>query len=115
MDLEERAVAASWTVADDRLVRWQAGFEEMFGLVAGQFAQANSRWRARKYVLGLPSAAERKNSWTICRTATLPLGTPRVRETGPAGLPMPARSPGTLGLFRNRLGSGRRTMPWRSA
>lgn len=65
MDLEERTVAASWTVADDQLLRWQAGFEELFGRVAGRFAQANSRWRARMYLLGLLSGVERKNSWWI--------------------------------------------------
>jgi hypothetical protein len=65
LDLETDAVAASWTVVDDRVGRWRAGFEEVFGLVAGRFAQVQSRWRARWYVLGLLSGAERKNSWTI--------------------------------------------------
>ncbi|MCA1694412.1 MAG: IS701 family transposase, partial [Actinobacteria bacterium] len=41
----------------------------MFGLVAGRFAQAQSRWRARLYLLGLLSGAERKNSWTIAEQA----------------------------------------------
>ncbi|WP_158224430.1 MULTISPECIES: hypothetical protein [Amycolatopsis] len=36
MDLEEDAVAASWTVVDDRLARWRAGFDDMFALVAGR-------------------------------------------------------------------------------
>ena len=62
-------MAASWTVLDDRLARWQAGFDEVFGLVAGEFAQVESRRRARLYVLGLLSAAERKNSWTIAEQA----------------------------------------------
>jgi len=69
LDLEEDAVAASWTVADDRLSRWRAGFDEAFALVAGRFAQADSRRRARLYVLGLLSGAERKNSWTIAEQA----------------------------------------------
>jgi hypothetical protein len=39
-------------VIDDRLARWQAGFDDAFALVAGRFAQADSRRRARTYVLG---------------------------------------------------------------
>jgi len=69
LDLETDAVTASWTVVDDRLARWQAGFEEVFGLVAGRFAQVQSRRRARWYLLGLLSGAERKNSWTIAEQA----------------------------------------------
>jgi SRSO17 transposase len=69
LDLETDAVAASWTVVDDRLARWRAGFEEVFGLVAGRFAQVESRRRARLYLLGLLSGAERKNSWTIAEQA----------------------------------------------
>jgi len=41
----------------------------MFALVAGRFAQADSRRRARTYLLGLLSGAERKNSWTIAEQA----------------------------------------------
>jgi SRSO17 transposase len=62
-------VAASWTVVDDQLGRWRAGFDELFALVAGRFAQADSRRRARWYLLGLLSGAERKNSWTIAEQA----------------------------------------------
>lgn len=62
-------MAASWTVVDDRLARWQAGFDDAFALVAGRFAQADSRRRARMYVLGLLSRAERKNSWTLAEQA----------------------------------------------
>lgn len=62
-------MAASWTVPDDRLARWRAGFDDVFALVAGRFAQADSRRRARMYVLGLLSGAERKNSWTIAEQA----------------------------------------------
>ena len=69
LDLEEDAVAASWTVVDDRIARWQAGFDEAFALVAGRFAQADSRRRARLYLLGLLSGAERKNSWVIAEQA----------------------------------------------
>jgi hypothetical protein len=69
LDLETDAVAASWTVVDDRLARWRAGFEEVVGLVAGRVAQVESRRRARLYLLGLLSGAERKNSWTIAEQA----------------------------------------------
>jgi SRSO17 transposase len=69
LDLETDAVAASWTVVDDRLARWRVGFEEVFGLVAGRFAQVESRRRARLYLLGLLSGAERKNAWTIAEQA----------------------------------------------
>ncbi|MGH3973029.1 MAG: IS701 family transposase [Pseudonocardiaceae bacterium] len=41
----------------------------MFALVAGRFAQAGSRRRARLYLLGLLSSAERKNSWVIAERA----------------------------------------------
>jgi SRSO17 transposase len=69
LDLEVDAMPASWTTVDDRLARWQAGFDEMFALVAGRFAQVESRRRARMYLLGLLSGAERKNSWTIAEQA----------------------------------------------
>jgi SRSO17 transposase len=51
------------------LARWRAGFEELFAVVAGRFAQVESRRRARLYLLGLLSGAERKNSWTIVEQA----------------------------------------------
>jgi SRSO17 transposase len=69
LDLEDAAVAAPLTIADDPLARWQTGFDDLFGLVAGRFAQVQSRRRARLYVLGLLSGAERKNSWTIAEQA----------------------------------------------
>jgi SRSO17 transposase len=69
LDLKEDAVAASWTVVNDRAGRWRVGFDEAFGLIAGRFAQVESRRRARMYVLGLLSGAERKNSWTIAEQA----------------------------------------------
>lgn len=51
------------------MARWQAAFDDMFSLVAGRFAQAASRRRARMYLLGLLSGAERKNSWTLAEQA----------------------------------------------
>ena len=69
LELEEDAVAAAWTVVDDRLARWQAAFDDAFALVAGRSAQADSRRRARMYLLGLLCGAERKNSWTLAEQA----------------------------------------------
>jgi SRSO17 transposase len=69
LELEEDPVAASPSLDDDRLTRWQAGFDDMFALIAGRFAQVQSRHRARLYLLGLLSGAERKNSWTIAEQA----------------------------------------------
>jgi SRSO17 transposase len=80
-------VAASWTVVDDRLARWRAGFEELFAVVAGRFAQVESRRRARWYLLGLLSGTERKNSWTIAEQAgeLSPDGMQRLAEFLPLG------------------------------
>ena len=69
IDLETDAVSASWTVFDDCLVRWHAGFDGLFAVVAGRFAQVQSRRRARLYLLGLLSGVERKNSWSIAEQA----------------------------------------------
>ena len=68
LSLEDTVTPAA-TVVDDRLARWRSGFEDMFALVAGRFAQADSRRRARMYVLGLLSGAERKNSWALAEKA----------------------------------------------
>jgi SRSO17 transposase len=48
---------------------WRAGLDEAFALVAGRFAQASSRKRAKSYLLGLLSQAERKNGWTLAELA----------------------------------------------
>jgi SRSO17 transposase len=69
MCLNDNEMAAPPSTVDDRLERWRAGFEDMFALVAGRFAQVESRRRARMYVLGLLSGAERKNSWTLAEAA----------------------------------------------
>src|SRR5918997_4390324 len=69
MCLNDNEMAAPPWMADDRLERWRAGLEDMFALVAGRFAQVESRRRARMYVLGLLSGAERKNSWTLAEAA----------------------------------------------
>jgi SRSO17 transposase len=66
MDLEELAVAAPPTLD---LAAWRSGFDDVFARVAGRFAQACSRKRARAYLLGLLSRSERKNGWTIAEFA----------------------------------------------
>jgi len=58
-------------------VAWIEPFNEMFAQVAGVFAEAPSRRRARAYLLGLLSQAERKNGWTIAEFAG---------ELSPAGM-----------------------------
>jgi len=62
---------------DAGLVAWSEAFSEMFALVAGEFAQAPSRRRARGYLLGLLSHEERKNGWTIAEFAG---------DAGPGGM-----------------------------
>jgi SRSO17 transposase len=64
-------------VPDAGLVAWSEAFSELFALVAGEFAQAPSRRRARGYLLGLLSHAERKNSWSIAELAG---------DAGPGGM-----------------------------
>ena len=66
MDLEDDAVAVPPRLD---LAAWRAGFDEVFARVAGRFAQACSRKRARAYLLGLLSRSERKNGWTIAEFA----------------------------------------------
>jgi SRSO17 transposase len=70
----ERVSRQAWAmlgVVDEALAAeaghaaWTEPFNEMFALVAGVFAEAPSRRRARAYLLGLLSQAERKNGWTI--------------------------------------------------
>ncbi len=51
------------------LAAWPEAFAELFAMVAGEFAQAPSRLRARGYLLGLLSHSERKNGWTIAEFA----------------------------------------------
>ena len=55
--------------ADAGHAAWSERFNEMFAQVAGEFENAGSRKRARAYVLGLLSHAERKNGWTLAEFA----------------------------------------------
>jgi SRSO17 transposase len=61
-------------------VAWAELFNEMFALIAGEFGQAAPRKRARSYLLGLLSQAERKNGWTIAELAgdVTPIGMQRL-------------------------------------
>jgi hypothetical protein len=65
-ELSDQAVAAPPRL---NLAEWRAGFEELFARIAGRFAQACSRKRARAYLLGLLSRTERKNGRTIAELA----------------------------------------------
>jgi SRSO17 transposase len=66
MDLGDQAVAAPPRID---VLAWRAGFDDVFARIAGRFAQAPSRKRARGYLLGLLSRTERKNGWTIAELA----------------------------------------------
>jgi SRSO17 transposase len=48
---------------------WQELFDELLGRVAGRFARADLRRRARAFVRGLLSDLPRKNCWTIAEHA----------------------------------------------
>jgi SRSO17 transposase len=76
-DLEDVAVAVPPRLD---LAAWRQGFDDAFARVAGRFAQASSRKRARAYLLGLLSRCERKNGWTIAEFAgdTAPDGMQRL-------------------------------------
>jgi SRSO17 transposase len=65
-ELSDQAVAVSFRLD---LATWWAGFDDVFARIAGRFAQACSRKRARAYLLGLLSETERKNGWTIAELA----------------------------------------------
>jgi len=56
-------------LAADAHAAWTEPFNEMFARVAGVFGTGPSRKRARWYLLGLLSQAERKNGWTIAELA----------------------------------------------
>jgi SRSO17 transposase len=65
---EDQTVAAGHSVELDP-ARWQELFEELLGRVAGRFARADLRWRARAFVRGLLADLPRKNCWTIAEHA----------------------------------------------
>jgi len=61
-------VAAGHSIEVDP-ARWQELLEELLGRVAGRFARADLRWRARAFVRGLLADLPRKNCWTIAEHA----------------------------------------------
>ncbi|SRR6266700_7260438 len=52
-----------------RPARWQELLDELLGRVAGRFARADLRRRARAFVRGLLADLPRKNCWTIAEHA----------------------------------------------
>jgi SRSO17 transposase len=66
-----------WTPDDDAVAAghsvdpagWRVLFDELMFLVAGRFARVEPRRTAREFVLGLLSAAERKNCWWLAEQA----------------------------------------------
>lgn len=49
--------------------RWQAGFDELMGRVAGRFGRVEPRRRARAFLRGLLSGLPRTNCWTLAEHA----------------------------------------------
>jgi SRSO17 transposase len=60
------AVAAGLSVDP---ARWREQFDDLMARIAGRFARAEPRRRARGFVLGLLSGMRRKNCWTIAEQA----------------------------------------------
>src|SRR6266536_2562987 len=87
---EDQTVAAGHSVDDVDPVRWQALLDELLGRVAGRFARADLRRRARAFVRGLLADLPRKNCWTIAEHAGDPspdgmqhlLGRPTPKRSG---------------------------------
>jgi DDE superfamily endonuclease len=65
---EDQPVAAGHGV-EVAPVRWQAGFDELLGRVAGRFPRVEPRRRAKALVLGLLADLPRKNCWRIAEHA----------------------------------------------
>jgi hypothetical protein len=63
-------------------VRWQELFDQSMGRVAGRFARADLRRRARAFVRGLLADVPRKNCWTIAEHVGDPGATLVIDETG---------------------------------
>jgi SRSO17 transposase len=64
----QQTVAAGHSVELDP-ARWQELFDQLMRPVAGGFARADLRWRARAFVRGLLADLPRKNCWTIAEHA----------------------------------------------
>jgi SRSO17 transposase len=66
---EDQAVAAGHSVDKVDPARWRELLDELWGRVAGRFARADLRWRARAFVAGLLADLPRKNCWTLAEHA----------------------------------------------
>ena len=66
----------------DTITRWSETLEEVHQRIAGRFARAEVRERARRYLVGLLDRVERKNGWQLAEA----LG-----ECGAAGRPAAAQ------------------------
>jgi hypothetical protein len=78
---EDQTVAAGHSVEVDP-ARWQEGFDELLGRVAGRFARVELRRRTRAFVGGRLSDLPRKNCWTVAEHA----GDPSLMScSGPSG------------------------------
>ncbi|KAA1052993.1 Mobile element protein [Azospirillum argentinense] len=53
------------TTALDMLTGWPSQLDELFGRISGEFARAEPRRQARKYLEGLLGGAKRKNGWQL--------------------------------------------------
>ncbi|CAO3453158.1 hypothetical protein [Azospirillum argentinense] len=53
------------TAALDVLTGWPARLDELFGRISSEFARAEPRRQARKYLEGLLGGAKRKNGWQL--------------------------------------------------
>ncbi len=64
----------------DAIGKWSERFEELYGRIAGHFARSESRYRAKRYLLGLLGTVERKNGWHLAEATgeTNPQGTQRL-------------------------------------
>jgi SRSO17 transposase len=78
---EDQTVVAGHSVELDP-ARWQELFDQSMGRVAGRFARADLRRRARAFVRGLLADVPRKNCWTIAEHVGDPGATLVIDETG---------------------------------
>ncbi|CCD01012.1 protein of unknown function (plasmid) [Azospirillum baldaniorum] len=56
---------APMTATLDVLTGWPARLDELFGRISSEFARAEPRRQARKYLEGLLGGAKRKNGWQL--------------------------------------------------
>src|SRR4030095_4117021 len=66
---EDQAVAAGHSVDKVDPARWRELLDELWSRVAGRFARADLRVRARAFVAGPLADLPRKNCWTLAEHA----------------------------------------------